>query len=106
VSRVKLPGVRRKRAKGKDYYYWAGANPWVPLPDPIKRPDEFMRKLAHLQRVAAANDEKAKQGTFGGLVAVYRQSKKFQDLAPNTKVPYNRYINRLLARYHAAPVAV
>lgn len=100
-----MPGVRRKRAKGKTYHYFSGATPWVRLPDPATRPDEFMRKLAHLQRVAATNTEKSRQGTFGGLVAVYRQSKKFADLSANTREVYERYLTRLLARYHAAPLS-
>lgn len=105
MSKVKFPRVRRKRAKGTDYYYWAGSKPWVRLPDPITKPDDFMRKLTHLERVAAANSEKSKQGTFGGLVAAYRKTTKFQKLSANTHVQYERYLKRLLARYHAATLA-
>lgn len=104
MSKIDIPGVRCKRAKGNLYYYWARSEPWVRLPDPMAKPDEFMRKVAHLQRVAAANTENAKQGTFGGLVRAYRQSKKFLDLSNNTRLQYDRYISRLLARYHAAPL--
>jgi integrase len=106
VSKIKIPGVRRKRAKGKTYYYWARSEAWVRLPDPLRNPDEFMRKVAHLQRIEATNLDRAKTGTFGGLVAAYRQTKAFREsLAPNTREVYERYLKRLLARYHAAPLA-
>ena len=105
MSKIEFPGVRKKRAKGKTYYYWAKVKPWVRLPDPHSRPDAFMRKIAHLERVEAEANRKSREGTFGGLVASYRQSKKFNDRAANTKKTYDRYLRRLLARYHAAPLA-
>lgn len=100
-----MPGVRRKRAKGRTYYYFAKSTPWVRLPDPVTRPDDFMRKLAHLERVAAVSEQRSREGTFGALVASYRQSRKFKDRADNTRETYDRYLTRLLARYHAAPLS-
>ena len=106
MSKIKFPGVRTKKAKGRFYHYWARSDPWVRLPDPNTAPDEFMRKLAHLQRIEAANADRAKTGTFGGLVATYRQTKAFREkLSQNTRISYERYLTRLLARYHAAPLS-
>lgn len=104
MFKVKWPGVRRKMAKGRFYYYWTKTTPWTRLPDPIGAPDEFVRKIAHLERIAAATEMRHREGTFGGLVASYRKSKKFLDRAANTRETYDRYLNRLLARYHAAPL--
>lgn len=104
VSKVKWPGVRRKKAKGRTYYYWAKATPWTRLPDPLEKPDDFVRKIAYLERLSAATETRHREGTFGGLVASYRKSKKFLDRSANTRETYDRYLNRLLARYHAAPL--
>ena len=99
------PGVRRKRAKGKDYWYFARTTPWTPLPNPYDEADAFMRKLAHLQRVGAKIDERRKTGTFGGLVRDFRQSLHFREkLSQNTRIAYDRYLNRLLAGYADAPL--
>lgn len=105
MSKVKWPGVRRKTAKGKTYYYWTKATPWTRLPDPLSAADEFVRKIAHLERLAATIETRHREGTFGGLVASYRKSKKFLDRSLNTRDTYDRYMTRLLARYHAAPLA-
>lgn len=104
MSKVKWPGVRQKRAKGTTYYYWAKTEPWTRLPDPIAKPDDFMRKLAQLQRLAINIDQLRNEGTFGGLASAYRKTRKFSDRALNTRIVYDRYLKRLLVRYHAAPL--
>lgn len=99
------PGVRRKTAKGKAYYYWARTKPWTPLPDPTVNPDGFMRKLAELQRLGALHQERASTSTFGGLVKAYRASKHFREgIADGTRATYDRYIARLLVAYADAPL--
>ncbi len=104
-NKLPWPGVRRKTAKGKTYFYWARSKPWTALPNPYTDPDGFMRKLAFLQRAGAVSDERARTGTFGGLAAEYRKSKKFREgLSGNTRKSYNRAINRLLVAYAEAPL--
>lgn len=104
-SKLPWPGVRRKTAKGKTYFYWARSKPWTPLPNPYTDPDGFMRKLAYLKRVGLLVDERAKTGTLGGLAAEYRRSKKFREvLSDNTRKGYNRALNRLLVAYADAPL--
>ena len=52
------PGVRRKIAKGRAYYYWSGTDPWTRLPDPADDPDRFLRALARVKRSAAILEER------------------------------------------------
>ena len=105
MSRLPWPGVRRKKAKGRVYHYWARTEPWTRLPDPYTNPDGFMRALARLQRMGALYDERHRTGTFGGLVADYRGSKHFREkLSANTRVSYERYLTRLLVAYADAPL--
>lgn len=81
----------------------AGA-PWVRLPDPYTDADAFMRKIAHLQRVAARIDEHKREGTFGALVRNYRKSPGYERLTANTQLAYDRYLDRLFAAYADAPL--
>jgi len=105
VSKTIWPGVRRKKAKGRVYFYWARTEPWTRLPDPYTDPDGFMRKLAQLQRMGALDDERHRTGTFGGLAADYCRSKHYRErLSANTRVSYDRYLRRLLAAYRDAPL--
>jgi integrase len=105
VSNLPWPGVRRKIAKGRTYFYWARTDPWTRLPDPYTDPDGFMRKMAHLQRMGALDDERRRTGTFGGLVTDYRRSKHFREkLSANTRTVYDRYLKRLLVAYADAPL--
>lgn len=105
MSKLPWPGVRRKKAKGRVYHYWARTEPWTRLPDPYTDPDGFMRALARLQRMGALDDERHRTGTFGGLVADYRRSKHFREkLSDSTRTSYNRYLKRLLVAYADAPL--
>jgi integrase len=97
--------VRRKRAKGRAYFYWARTSPWTRLPDPYSNPDGFMRAMARLQRMGALDDDRHRTGTFGGLVADYRRSKHFREkLSANTRKIYDQYLTRLLRAYAEAPL--
>jgi integrase len=108
VSKRSLwPSVKAKKAKGRTYWYWTRVEPgasWVRLPDPYTDADAFMRKIAHLQRVAVKLQDRTRQGTFGGLVAAYRASPKFRDMKPRSQVSYDRYLDRLLLAYADAPL--
>src|SRR3546814_11370779 len=75
VSKSIWPGVRKKRAKGKTYWYWTKVQPgagWVRLPDPYTDVDGFMRKMAFLQRRASKLHEATRSGTFGALGKIGR----------------------------------
>ena len=101
------PGVRSKTAKGHRYWYWTRVEPgaaWVRLPDPYTDADGFMRKLAHLQRVSVRIDERRREGTFGALASLYRQSKQFTDLKPSSVRTFERYLDRLVIAYGDAPL--
>jgi len=105
VSKIKIAGVRQKKAKGRIYFYWAGTKPWTPLPDPAADPDGFMRKINHLRQMGKAFDERQRTGTFGGLVRAYRSSKHFREtLGDSTRTQYERYLSRLLKAYADAPL--
>ena len=67
VFKSPWPGVTRKRAKGRFYWYWTRSTPFVRLPDPYSDTDAFMRKVAHLGRVAGNAAERSRSGTFGGV---------------------------------------
>lgn len=105
MSKCIWPGVRRKKAKGRVYHYWARTNPWTRLPDPYTKPDEFMRALARVQKLTDLVEGRQKINTFGGLVSEYRLTKHFREkLTPNTRTSYDRYLRRLLAAYAEAPL--
>jgi len=108
VSKSMWPGVRSKSAKGRRYWYWTKVDkgtPWVRLPDPYNDPDAFMRKIAHLKRVSVNIEQRRREGTFGALATQYRLSKHYREkLAPNTRLAFDRYLDRLLVAYADAPL--
>lgn len=107
MSKSIWPGVRVKTAKGKRYWYWTRVQPgapWVRLPSPYEDADGFMRKLAHYQRVTARIFENKREGTFGAMVARYRESDAYARLSANTRISYDRYLDRLLVAYSDAPL--
>ncbi|QHL90996.1 tyrosine-type recombinase/integrase [Sphingomonas changnyeongensis] len=96
-------GVKRVRAKGRDYYYWTRSEPRVRLPDPFAEPDAFMRKLAHLRRVAERTD-RHRAGTFSDAARLYRKSPAFTDRAASTQETYGRYLDALEGIFGPAPL--
>ncbi|MGE0776680.1 MAG: tyrosine-type recombinase/integrase, partial [Sphingomonadaceae bacterium] len=117
MFRSPWPHVRRKRAKGKLYWYWTrvpkGAK-WIALPNPYEDPDQFERQRAHLMRVSLKVEMRSREGTFGALVTRYKASqgtggkgklKGFRDLSAHSQIQYERYLDRLLAAYADAPLA-
>lgn len=107
MSKSIWPGVRIKKAKGRPYFYWTKVpkgTPWVALPNPHMDVDGFMRKMAHLQRVAVKAEDRKTTGTFGALVAAYRLTPKYTNKAPSTRKLYDLYLERLLIAYGEAPL--
>lgn len=103
MSKLPWPGVKRVKAKGRVYWYWTRSEVRVRLPDPYTDTDAFMRKMAHLGRVAAAGRQ-SRGGTFGALAATFRTMPAFTNLRPNTRRSYGRYLDRLIVAYGDAPV--
>lgn len=93
--RVAWPGVAVKAAKGRIYHYWTRVTPWERLPDPVDDPDGFMRRLAHLQRVALREQE-SRAGTLAETVRLYRMSPAFTDRSESTRRVYAMYLERLV----------
>jgi integrase len=91
--------VRRKRAKGREYYYFdtgqrtdTGTPVLSPLPH-IKDPS-FGGALVRAK--AARTQRKNKRGvlTLDGLIRLYQRSPEFRGLSEATKISYDRYLER------------
>jgi integrase len=91
-----LPYLRKKRAKGRDYYYFDagkgddGRRILTPLPH-IRDPrfgDCYTRAKA------ARKNRQNKQGilTLDGLIRAYERSPKFKSKATNTQLNYSTYL--------------
>ena len=55
----------------------------------------FYAECAKVDTLAAASEQKPQPGTLGGLIAKYRQSPNFRDLAPRTRWDYDRWFEYL-----------
>lgn len=95
---TKLPYIRKKTAKGRDYYYFDagrsadGNRVLTPLPH-IKDPrfgDCYAR--ARAERTKAKN----RQGvlTLDGLIRLYERSPEFRGLSHASQISYSRYLAR------------
>lgn len=95
---TKLPYLRRKRAKGKDYYYFdLGARPdgtreLAPLPH-IRDP-RFGDCYARAK--ATRTNRRNKQGilTLEGLIKQFEKSPEFRSKSAATQTSYVRYLTR------------
>lgn len=93
-----LPYLRKKRAKGKDYYYLDagkrtdGTRELLPLPH-IKDP-RFGDCYARAK--ATRTNRKNKQGilTLDGLIRLYERSPEFHGLSESSKRSYRLYLGR------------
>lgn len=93
---TKLPYLRRKRAKGKDYYYFDlgkrsdGTRELLPLPG-LKDP-RFGDCYARAK--ATRTNRRNRQGilTLDGLIRQYEKSPEFRARKPNTVRSYGRYL--------------
>jgi hypothetical protein len=91
-----LPYLRRKKAKGKDYYYFDlgtrsdGTRELLPLPS-IKDP-RFGDCYARAK--ATRTNRKNRQGilTLDGLIRQYERSPEFKALKDSTQRSYTRYL--------------
>jgi integrase len=98
---TKLPYLRRKRAKGKDYYYFDlgaradGTRELAPLPH-IRDP-RFGDCYARAK--ATRTNRRNKQGvlTLEGLIRQYEKSPEFRSKSAATQVSYARYLTKASA---------
>lgn len=93
---TQLPYLRKKRAKGKDYYYFDlgkrtdGTRELLPLPN-IKDP-RFGDCYARAK--ATRTNRRNRQGvlTLDGLIRQYEKSPEFRGLSESSKASYIRYL--------------
>jgi integrase len=90
VKRPDLPYLRRKRARGRDYWYFQRGRERIPLPAP-EAPD-FLEKYAAARRGVSPVPEPAGR-TFQRLIRAYRASARWSKLAPRTKRDYDRVLS-------------
>lgn len=96
--RVKLVGVHKVRAKGKTYCYaWRGG----PRIDAKEDTKEFLAEYLRLTRHRAVD---AQEGTFGAIVAEYRASASYRDLAPATRRRNDPILQAIMQEFGDMPV--
>lgn len=99
MTRVRVRGIKRYRSKGRWYVYHRETGKRIEAEFGTA---EFFNELAILER--RVKREAALPGTLGGLLAAYRASRAYLDLAPATRAGYARMIN-LLRPIHEMPLA-
>jgi integrase len=88
--------TRRISPKGKERWYWQ--RPGHKL---VRLPDDPAERFAKQERLNKAADgkvapaEKLPHGSIGWLIALYRASDAYRDLAPGTKRYYETYIGQI-----------
>lgn len=96
--------LRKKRAKGRDYYYFdtgQKTGDGKPILTRLPSPKAPGFGEAYARAKAARTSRRNKQGilTFDGLIRLYERSPEFHALAHNSKRSYTHYLekaNRLL----------
>ena len=104
---VRVPGVKRVRSKGHVYYYHRATG--LRITSPAHTAD-FVAEIQRLDRLAVAGIHKNgctrskkergplyRLGTWGALVAAYRDSPEFARLSDRTKRDYDGVLNYLAA---------
>jgi integrase len=96
--------TRRANRKRQDRWYWQ--RPGFPL---TRLPADRADRLALVERLnAAADGERASQAgpdTIAGLIAQYRESEEYRELAPGTSKYYRRYLRDIEALGPRLPFA-
>jgi integrase len=85
---IRLPGVKRVKAKGHVYHYHRATMTRLPgVPASV----EFLAALADANaKHNAALATQPLPGTLGGLIAAYRASPEFTELAARTRADYHK----------------
>lgn len=90
MKRADLPYLRRKRAKGRDYWYFQRGRERIPLPPP-DAPDFLERYMAARRGVSPLPEPAGR--TFRRLIRAYRESARWARLATRTKADYARILD-------------
>jgi integrase len=98
MTAVRIRGVKRYRSKGRWYCYHRATATRLKADFGT---GEFFAELAALERVAKRHE--ALPGTLGMLLASYRASPTYLDLAQSTRAGYGRMMN-LLVPIHEMPI--
>jgi integrase len=86
---MRITGINRVRAKGKLYLY--DRKTGTPLECD---PTDPVAIAAELKKIRG-EEEEAKDGTLGGLIADYRKSPEFKQLAERTRSDYQKVFDHL-----------
>jgi integrase len=90
---IRLPGLKRVKAKGHVYHYHRATMTRLPG---VPGSAEFLAALADANaKHKAAAATKPLPGTLGGLIAAYRASPEFTELAPRTRSDYQKVFDYL-----------
>ena len=88
MTRVRVRGIKRYRSKGRWYVYHRETGKRIEAEFGTA---VFFNELAILER--RVKREAALPGTLGGLLAAYRASRAYLDLASATRAGYARMMN-------------
>jgi len=88
MTSINVRGINRVTAKGRVYYYHRASGKRIKA-DPADA-TAFAAEVAALNAGMATERPAPKPGTVGGLIAAYRGSPAFLELAPDTRKGYQR----------------
>jgi integrase len=97
---IRIKGLNRFRhaVTGTQYIYHRASGKRIKAP--FGSPEFFVELAAVEREMQALKDEAAKPGTLRALILSYRDSDAFRDLAPRTKLDYERVFAFLEPLHH------
>ena len=98
MTRVRVRSIKRYRSKGRWYVYHRKTGTRI---DAEFGTAAFFNELATLER--RVKRDAALPGTLGGLLATYRASRAYLDLASSTRAGYLRMMKSAHAHPRHAP---
>jgi integrase len=101
VKQADLPWLRRKHARGRDYWYFERAGDRIALPPP--EAEDFLECYAAAKRGHTPIKETGR--TFRRLIAEYREGPRWRRLAPRTRKDYEKVLDWAEATFGALPPA-
>lgn len=85
--------LTRKRAKGRDYFYYRRDGKWYRLPAPTD--PTFASEYERVHTSFRLTAEPARTSTFGWLVERYKSSPEFRDKSPRTQKDYRQIADKI-----------
>lgn len=104
---MRLPHVKRVRAKGRDYWYHRKTNERLPA-----EPQARAARILEINRGLKPSAAPRPHGSFDALIAAYRASAEYASLKPGSRRVYGHYLDLIgahrgrAARWGALPVAL